>query len=51
MQAYLATTQAVMTMLLAGFGGYIAWQQFRINREKHKLDLFDRRLAVFAGAR
>jgi hypothetical protein len=41
----------LLAFLLAGFGGYIAYQQFRLGREKFKLDLFDKRFSVFAATR
>ena len=41
----------LLAILLAGFGGYIAYQQFRLGREKFKLDLFDKRFSVFAATR
>jgi flagellar biosynthesis GTPase FlhF len=37
----------ILTLILACFGAYIAFQQYRINHQKLKLDLFERRYAVF----
>jgi len=45
-------TQAITawgTLLIAVMGAYIAYQQFKLGRERHKLDLYDRRMAVFDG--
>lgn len=38
---------ALIPIALAIFGGYIAWQQFQTNKKKLKLDLFEKRYAVF----
>lgn len=38
---------AVLTPLVAVFVSYIAWQQHRTNKEKLKLDLFDKRFDVY----
>ena len=40
-----------ITFLLATAGAYVAYQQFRLSKEKFKLDLFEKRFAVFAGVR
>jgi hypothetical protein len=37
----------IVTLLVTG---YIAWQQWQINKNKLRLDLFDRRWAVFKAA-
>jgi hypothetical protein len=42
---------ALATPLLAGFGIYIAYRQWRTAREKVKLDLFDRRLVALQEMR
>jgi hypothetical protein len=39
------------TFVIAAFAAYIAYQQYRLGREKFKLDLFEKRFSVFAGAR
>lgn len=39
------------TVVLAIFAAYIAYQQYRLGREKFKLDLFEKRFAVFSGTR
>lgn len=41
----------LVTILVAGFAAYVAYQQFRLGREKFKLDLFEKRFSVFAGTR
>ncbi|MEF9443985.1 hypothetical protein OWS73_37010 [Burkholderia sp. 1B3(2022)] len=41
---------AALTPVIAIFGGWIAWQQVRINRNKLKLDRFDKRFAVHEAA-
>jgi hypothetical protein len=38
---------ALLTPTIAILGAYIAWQQWRTNRNKLKLDLFDKRFQVF----
>lgn len=40
-----------LTVIVACFGAYMAYQQFRLSREKFKLDLFEKRFSVFAGVR
>lgn len=39
------------TFIVAGFAAYIAYRQYRLGREKFKLDLFEKRFKVFAGVR
>ncbi len=39
------------TIVLACFAAWTSLQQFRLSREKFKLDLFEKRFTVFAGAR
>ncbi len=41
---------AALSPIVAIFGGWIAWQQVRINRNKLKLDRFDKRFAVHEAA-
>ena len=41
----------LVTVLIALFAAYVAYQQFRLGREKFKLDLFEKRFQVFAAAR
>ncbi len=38
---------ALLTPTIAVLGAYIAWQQWRTNRNKLKIDLFDKRHQVF----
>ncbi|SAK46531.1 hypothetical protein AWB76_00931 [Caballeronia temeraria] len=38
---------ALLTLLVAAFGGWIAYQQMRINRTKLKVDRFDKRFEVY----
>lgn len=40
-------SKALLTPLIAIIAAYVAWQQMITNRRKLKLDLFDRRYAVF----
>jgi hypothetical protein len=40
--------QALLTPTVAGFGLYIAIQQWRINKNRLKHELYDRRMAVYA---
>ena len=39
--------QAGLTPMIAILALYVAFQQYRTNREKVRLDLFDRRMAIF----
>lgn len=39
------------TITLASVAAWTSFQQYRLNREKFKPDLFEKRFAVFAGAR
>ena len=41
----------LLTVLVAIFAVYIAYQQFRLQRERIKLDLFEKRFQVFAASR
>lgn len=41
---------AALTPIIALVGGWIAWQQVRINRNKLKLDRFDKRFAIHEAA-
>jgi hypothetical protein len=40
-------SKALLTPVIAIVAGYIAWQQLKTNRRKLKLDLFEKRYAVF----
>ena len=41
----------LVTVLIAAFASYIAYRQWVLGREKFKLDLFEKRFAVFAATR
>jgi hypothetical protein len=41
---------AALSPIIAVVGGWIAWQQVRIHRNKLKLDRFDKRFAVHEAA-
>ncbi|WP_321927586.1 hypothetical protein [Paraburkholderia guartelaensis] len=41
---------AALSPVIAVVGGWIAWQQVRINRNKLKLDRFDRRFEIYEAA-
>lgn len=41
---------AALSPIIAIVGGVIAWQQFRINRNKLKLDRFDKRYAIYEAS-
>ena len=45
----IALLSGALTPLIAMIAAYIAWQQHRTNRSKLRLDLFDRRYAVYSG--
>ena len=50
MKQFLSIVEPLSVLLvpmIAGVTVYIAWQQYRLNRYRVKLDLFDRRLAVW----
>jgi len=40
---------ALLTPVIAGVVAYIAYQQYKTNRDRLRLDLYDRRLKVFEG--
>lgn len=49
---YLSETLMACTPLLIGFvAGYVAYRQWRTSNHRLKLDLFDRRLKVYAAAK
>jgi hypothetical protein len=41
----------LLTVLVASFAAYVAYQQYRVGREKLKLDLFEKRFSVFSATR
>lgn len=41
----------LVTILVAVFVAYVSYRQYRIDREKFKLDLFEKRFTVFSAAR
>jgi hypothetical protein len=49
--ALVPVLSALLTPIIAIATAYIAYQQWRTNRNKLKLDLFDRRFAVYDAAR
>ncbi len=38
---------SMMTLILGGFGSYIAYNQYNVSQDKLRLDLFDKRLQAF----
>lgn len=42
-----AVLQAMMTAILAAFGAYIAWRQWKTAHNRLKFDHFEKRLAVY----
>ncbi|TWU24885.1 hypothetical protein Pla52o_11810 [Novipirellula galeiformis] len=40
-------TPALITLVLGSIGVYIAWQQHRINRDKLRFDLFEKRIDAY----
>jgi hypothetical protein len=36
-------------MLAGGFGGYVAWRQWRTAQDRLRLDLFEKRLAIYTA--
>jgi hypothetical protein len=44
---FLTATSAFLTFAVAAIVALITYKQFRLEREKFKLDLFDKRFAVF----
>jgi hypothetical protein len=39
------------TLVLATFAAYVAYEQYRLGRERFKLELFEKRFGVFAAIR
>jgi hypothetical protein len=39
--------QGGLTLIIATIVAYIAWQQWQLNRTKHRLNLYDRRLKIY----
>jgi len=48
---WVTVLSALLTPTIAIFGAWIAYRQWRLGQNKLKLDLFDRRFAVYEGAR
>lgn len=48
--AWIVVLSALLTPTIAIFGVYIAWQQWRLGRNKLKHDLFERRFRLYEGA-
>lgn len=46
----LATFVSSMTVLVAIIVAYIGWQQHKLAKDKFKLDLFEKRFAIYKGA-
>ena len=44
-------SKAMLTPMIAIVTAYIAWQQWKINKQKLSLDLYDRRLKVYEEVR
>jgi hypothetical protein len=51
MSYFLQVLQGLMTPVIALLAVYIAWQQWRTNADKVKLDKFDRRFAIYDATR
>jgi len=47
MDQVIEMSKALLTPVVAAVAAYVAWQQLTTNRRKLRLDLFDRRYAVF----
>ena len=41
----------IVTIVIGLFATWISYSQYSINKEKFKLDLFEKRFAIFVGAR
>ncbi|QKO22323.1 hypothetical protein [Rhodoferax sp. BAB1] len=46
-----AYSSALLTPIVAVFGAFIAFRQWRLGQNKLKLELFDRRFSVYAASR
>lgn len=46
---YFIAAQIIATVVLAAFGGYIAYQQWQTAKAKVRLDLYERRFKVYRG--
>jgi hypothetical protein len=44
---YVAAVQAITTLIIGLFAGYIAWRQWRTSQDRLVLDLFEKRFQVF----
>ncbi len=40
-------SKGLLTPIIAVIATYIAWQQWKVNKQKLKLELYDRRLAIY----
>jgi hypothetical protein len=41
----------IVALIAGGWGGYIAWRQWRTTQNRLRFDLFDKRFAAYAAAR
>ena len=41
----------ILTVVIAAIVAYIAWQQHKLSIEKFKVDLFDKRFAIYKGTK
>lgn len=44
---YITVTNSVITVLIGGFVGYVGFMQLQVNRNRFKLDLFEKRFSVY----
>lgn len=50
MPMWVTVLQALLTPLIALLALYVAWQQWRTNHNKFRLDYFDRRFSIYKAA-
>lgn len=46
-QQWLDISKGLLTPLIAGIIGYVAWQQWKLNERKLKLELYDSRKRAY----
>src|SRR6185369_7523497 len=47
MSTWVSLLQALLTPTIGVIAAYVAWQQYRLAKQKHDIDIFNRRMQVY----